>query len=105
MSRLFAGDAHRVEGIVHCPFALERLKGPVPYPALRMPLAHRHQLPLEIVLADLEGRLQVDVVGGNGVSIIPPFLLPRHPSRRQLLPLKLFPLKLFQFLQQPIQLS
>ena len=44
------------------PFALERVHGTVPDVAIRMHFPDGGQLPLEIILAYLEGRLELDVV-------------------------------------------
>lgn len=51
-----------MESIMDGPFALERVHRPVPDEAVRMPAADGGQLPLEIILAYLEGRLELDVV-------------------------------------------
>ena len=59
---LLAGKAERIDSIMDGPFALERVHGPVPDEAVRMPIPDGGQLPLEIILAYLEGRLELDVV-------------------------------------------
>ena len=55
-------DEHPMECIMDGPFALERVHGPVPDEAVRMPVPDGGQLPLEIILAYLEGRLELNVV-------------------------------------------
>lgn len=55
MGGLFAEDAKGMEGVMSGPLVLERVDGTVPDLALRMPLAHRQQFPLEIGLTDPEG--------------------------------------------------
>ena len=62
VGRLAADQAEGVEGVVRGPFALERFHRPVPDEAVRMLGADGLQLPLEILLAYLEGRLELDVV-------------------------------------------
>ncbi len=52
-----------MKNVMRRPFALERIDGPVPYKAIRMLLPDDSQLSLEIILAYLEGRLELDVVG------------------------------------------
>ena len=51
-----------MEGIVGGPFALERFHRSVPDKAVRVLGADGLQLALKILLADLEGRFELDVV-------------------------------------------
>ena len=44
------------------PFALEGVHGAVPDKAVRMPLTDGGELALEVLLADLEGGFELDVV-------------------------------------------
>ncbi len=62
MRSLPAHQSKRMESIMHGPFTLKRVDGPVPDKAIRMLLTDGSQLPLEIILAYLEGRLESDVV-------------------------------------------
>ena len=64
-----AEDAQRVESVVRRPFPLERVDGPVPHRAVRVLLAKRVQLSLEVGLGDFEGGVEVDVGGGSGTIV------------------------------------
>lgn len=57
-----AHQPKRMECIMHGPFTFKRVDGPVPNKAIRMLLADGSQLPLEVILAYLEGRLESNVV-------------------------------------------
>ena len=51
-----------MEGVVDGPFALEGVHRPIPDEAVRMLGADGGELALKILLADLEGGLELDVV-------------------------------------------
>ncbi len=51
-----------MEGVVDGPFALQRIHGAVPDEAVRVLGADGGELALEVLLADFEGGLELDVV-------------------------------------------
>ncbi len=59
---LAADEAEGMEGVVDGPFALEGVHGPVPDEAVRVLGADGGELALEVLLADLEGGFELDVV-------------------------------------------
>ena len=69
-------DAHRMEGVVRCPFVLERFDVPVPYLALRILLAKGVQFTFEVILTDQERLIHVNVVFVYAIlSDLPHFFL------------------------------
>ena len=59
---LLAGQTKHMKSVMHGPFALQRVHGPVPDEAIGMPLTDGGQLALEVLLADFEGGFELDVV-------------------------------------------
>ena len=51
-----------MEGVVDGPFALEGVHRPIPDEGVRVPGADGGELALEVLLADLERGLELDVV-------------------------------------------
>ena len=59
---LAADEAEGMEGVVDGPFALEGVHGAVPDEGVRVPGADGGELAFEVLLADLEGGFELDVV-------------------------------------------
>ena len=57
-----ANQPEGVEGVVDGPFALEGVHRPIPDEGVRVLGADGGQLALEVLLADLEGGFELDVV-------------------------------------------
>ena len=59
---LLAHQPEGVKGVVHGPFALQRIHGPIPDEGVRVTGADGGELTLKVLLAYLEGGLELDVV-------------------------------------------